>query len=63
MEHAEAAFVSRATLAARWELSERTLALWEKAGKGPRPVRFGRTIRYRLADVTAYEAEALASSA
>jgi len=32
-------------------VSERTLRRWTRAGYVPQPLRFGRTIRYRRADV------------
>ena len=42
-------------LAARWKVSERTLARWRRDGSGPAFLRLGRCILYRLADVEAHE--------
>lgn len=42
-------------LAARWRLAPETLANQRSQGKGVAYVRLGRTIRYRLVDVIAYE--------
>ena len=43
-------------LAARWLISERTLEQWRWQGKGPRYLKIGARVVYRLADVEAYEA-------
>ena len=43
-------------LAARWNITPRTLQLWYKAGKGPKRVNIG-SGGYRLSDVIAYEEE------
>jgi hypothetical protein len=47
-------------LSARWKgkPKPKTLANWRIEGRGPRATRLGRTVRYRLADVEAYEREA-----
>ena len=45
-------------LAERWKIAVRTLDGWRAAGKGPVWLKIGGQIRYRLADVLAYEAEA-----
>ena len=42
-------------LAARWQVSTGHLANLRSAAKGPRFARLGRSVRYRLADVEAYE--------
>lgn len=42
-------------LAKRWRITRRTLDNWEKDGRIPAPVRIGRTVRYRLSDVEAFE--------
>lgn len=44
-------------LAERWQLPERTIEQWRYLGKGPPYHRFGRHVRYRRADVEAFEAE------
>ena len=43
-------------LAARWLISERTLEQWRWQGKGPRYLKIGARVVYRLAEVEAYEA-------
>ena len=43
-------------LAARWLISERTLEQWRWQGKGPRYLKIGARVVYRLADIEAYEA-------
>jgi len=50
-------FLTPAQLAARWggAVSVRTLANWRSVGKGPRYVKIGGRVRYRLSDVEAYE--------
>ena len=45
-------------LAERWVIAVRTLEGWRNAGKGPVWLKIGGQVRYRLADVLAYEAEA-----
>lgn len=35
-------------------LSERTMEDWRLKGRGPRYVRVGRSVRYRLADILTY---------
>ena len=53
--------LSREEVAAYLKCSLPTLELWARNGEGPRVVRVGRSIRYRLADVRAF-VEAGASS-
>jgi predicted DNA-binding transcriptional regulator AlpA len=43
-------------------VSERTLERWRVAGDGPKHVRLGRSIRYRLTDIEAYIASRVVSS-
>ena len=43
-------------LATRWGISERTLEQWRWQGKGPRYLKIGARVVYRLSDVEAYEA-------
>ena len=45
-------------LAERWMVSARTLEGWRNAGKGPVWLKIGGQVRYRLADILAYESEA-----
>jgi len=46
-------------LAERWVLSPRTLEQWRWRGVGPRYLKLGGRVVYRLDDVEAYEAENL----
>ena len=41
-------------LAARLGVSRATLQSWRYAGRGPKYIKIGRLIRYRVADVDAY---------
>jgi phosphopantetheinyl transferase (holo-ACP synthase) len=50
-----AAFLNRRQLAERWALKEATLASWACEGKGPTPSKFGKAVRYSLAEVEAFE--------
>lgn len=47
--------LSQKELAARWNLSPRTLEQWRWRGVGPRYLKLGGRVVYRLADVEAYE--------
>lgn len=51
--------LSQTELAARWNISHRTLERWRTTGEGPRFIRLIGRIVYRLEDVEAYEAEQL----
>lgn len=46
-------------LARRWTMSERTLERWRWRGVGPRYLKLGGRVAYRLEDVEAFEAEGL----
>ncbi|MCC2654269.1 MAG: hypothetical protein K0Q60_4435 [Microvirga sp.] len=46
-------------LARRWKLSPRTLERWRWLGQGPRFMKLGGRVAYRLEDVEAFEAEQL----
>lgn len=46
-------------LAEHWGIPVRTLAAWRYQGKGPRYMKLGGAVRYRLEDVEAYENENL----
>lgn len=46
--------VDEASLAARLGVSRSTLQSWRYAARGPRWIKLGRLIRYRVADVDAY---------
>ena len=49
-------------LAQRWSLSERTLERWRWLGQGPRFLKLGGRVAYRLEDIEAFEAEQLRQS-
>jgi hypothetical protein len=44
-------------LANRWKLSPRTLERWRWAGEGPRFMKLGGRVVYRLEDIEEYERE------
>jgi hypothetical protein len=46
-------------LAERWRLSGRTLEKWRQTDVGPRHLKIGGRVVYRLEDVESYEAENL----
>ena len=48
---------SQIELAARWNLSPRTLERWRFTGEGPQYVKLGGRVVYRLEDIEGYEAE------
>lgn len=47
--------LSQIELAARWRISPRTLERWRWIGDGPRFMKLGGRVIYRLEDVLAYE--------
>lgn len=49
-------------LARRWGLSARTLERWRWTSQGPRFLRLGGRVVYRLEDIEAYETERLHAS-
>lgn len=52
----EESFLTQSHLAKRWGISPHTLERWRWQGEGPRFVKIGGRVRYRIADVEAYEA-------
>jgi hypothetical protein len=42
-------------LAQRWRVSERTLEQWRWQGRGPRFLKIGGRVVYRLSDIEAFE--------
>lgn len=54
-------FLTPEQLMERWQgrIMEGTLANWRSQGKGPRHVKIGSKILYRLSDVKAFENESL----
>jgi hypothetical protein len=51
----KAACMNQLELAVRWKISHRTLERWRWTGEGPRFVKLGGRVVYRLEDVEAYE--------
>jgi predicted site-specific integrase-resolvase len=49
-------------LSRRWSVSPRTLERWRWLGQGPRFLKIGGRVVYRLEDVEAYEAENMRAS-
>jgi predicted site-specific integrase-resolvase len=49
-------------LADRWQMSPRTLERWRWLGEGPRFLKLGGRVIYRIEDVESYEAERLRDS-
>ncbi|MFE2994206.1 helix-turn-helix transcriptional regulator [Nocardia sp. NPDC059246] len=50
-----AVWLTRAEVSARTNYAEKTLRNWASKGQGPRFSKFGGRVRYRLADVVAWE--------
>jgi predicted site-specific integrase-resolvase len=44
-------------LAARWNISHRTLERWRWTGEGPKFLKMGGRVVYRLEDIEAFEVE------
>ena len=55
--------LTQAALARRWKVSPRTLERWRWLGRGPQYMKVGGQVRYRIADVEAYEAAQLRATA
>lgn len=53
--------VNQKELAARWKISHRTLERWRWAQEGPRYLKIGGRVVYRLSDVEAFECEVQSS--
>ena len=56
----DALWLSRKDLAERLQIPDKTPAEWATKGTGPKYARFGRHVRYRLADVVIWENEQFA---
>ncbi|MGE3160236.1 MAG: helix-turn-helix transcriptional regulator [Xanthobacteraceae bacterium] len=54
--------LSQTELAARWNISHRTLERWRWTGEGPQFIKIGGRVVYRHEDIEAYEAGNLRSS-
>ena len=52
-------YLTQVELAVRWRISPRTLERWRWAGDGPRFIKIGGLVRYRLEDIEGFEAEQL----
>lgn len=52
----EETFIDKEALATRWQVSVRTLEIWVKKRKCPKPVRLSsKCVRFRMSDVVAHE--------
>lgn len=49
-------------LAARWKMNPGSLCNWRQQGRGPKFIKVGSRVFYRVSDVEAYEAENLRRS-
>jgi predicted site-specific integrase-resolvase len=49
-------------LAQRWRISPRTLERWRWLGQGPRYLKIGGRVVYRLEDIESFEAEKIQES-
>lgn len=54
--------VNHKELAARWKISHRTLERWRWAQEGPRYLKIGGRVVYRLTDVEAFERQVQSSA-
>jgi excisionase family DNA binding protein len=52
-------YLTTAQLAERTGIPAETFRWWRRQGRGPAYLKFGRVIRYRLADVEAWELSGL----
>lgn len=48
-------YLNEKQLAARWNVSLKFLQKMRESGTGPKVTRFGRSVRYRLRDIVAFE--------
>jgi hypothetical protein len=55
--------INQVELSRRWRLSPRTLERWRYKGTGPKFLKVGGRVVYRLKDVEAYEADQLRATA
>ena len=49
--------LNQTELAVRWTISPRTLERWRFTGEGPKYIKIGGRVAYRLEDIEAYETE------
>ncbi|MBN9344509.1 MAG: hypothetical protein BGO76_00645 [Caedibacter sp. 38-128] len=52
-------FLTPAALAQRWNLEPNTLGQWRWNGRGPKYLKIGRRVLYRLCDVEEFEKRSL----
>ena len=52
-------YLTQVELAVRWRISPRTLERWRWAGEGPRFIKIGGRVVYRIADIEAFEQQQL----
>ena len=57
-----ACHLNQAQLAARWGVSPRTLERWRWRGQGPRFLKLGGRVAYRLSDIELFEQRRLRGS-
>jgi hypothetical protein len=62
IEQATIKHLNQVELSRRWRLSPRTLERWRWLGEGPRFLKIGGRVVYRLEDIEAYEAEQMRDS-
>ena len=58
-KHAMVSHMNQQQLAEYWGISARTLERWRSIGWGPRYIKIGGRVVYRLEDILEYEAEHL----
>ena len=54
--------LNQVDLSRRWSISPRTLERWRWLGQGPRYLKIGGHVVYRLEDIEAYEAQQVRTS-
>jgi predicted site-specific integrase-resolvase len=54
--------LNQTELAARWNISHRTLERWRWTGEGPQYIKIGGRVVYRQEDVETFEAEQIRKS-
>ena len=62
IEQATVKHLNQVELSRRWSLGPRTLERWRWLGEGPRFLKIGGRVVYRLEDIEAYEAEQMRDS-
>lgn len=58
----QTAHLNQVELATHWNISPRTLERWRWTGEGPRYVKLGGRVVYRLSDIQEYELAMIRSS-